>query len=75
MCAEAGFWVAQMVDAPSLSGAPLAWTARMDRVEEELASRHGDDRSWAQAKAQERLMGRLLSSGEVVVKLVLATAG
>lgn len=71
---RAGFWLAQTVDAPSLAGAPVAWTARMERVEEELGGRHGADPAWVQAKEQERRMGKVLESGEVRPRLVLATA-
>ncbi|GAC1321240.1 MAG: class I SAM-dependent methyltransferase [Acidimicrobiales bacterium] len=71
---RAGFWVAQIVDAPTLAGAPVAWTARMERVEEELAARHGADAGWVEAKDQERRMGELLRGGQVQPRLVLATA-
>jgi SAM-dependent methyltransferase len=71
---QAGFVVIQTVPAASLTEAPVAWQARADRVEEELAARHGDDPRWVDAQEQSARIGRLISGEHLLPTLVHAVA-
>ena len=49
------------------------WQERADAVEAELERRHGDDPAWQIAGEQAPLIGRLLSDGELVGTMLVAT--
>ncbi|MCW2691596.1 MAG: Methyltransferase type 11, S-adenosyl-L-methionine-dependent [Mycobacterium sp.] len=75
LLATAGFTVVQQLDSFGMGTAPLAWTARADRVDELVATRHGGSPAFAEAQEQGECMGRLLREGLVVGRLVHAVAG
>jgi SAM-dependent methyltransferase len=57
-----------------LSDSPVQWTARADAVDAEIERRHGHDERWALAQEQSGRVGRLLSDGEIIPWLGIATA-
>jgi SAM-dependent methyltransferase len=61
----AGFTTVETVDAAALGRSPVAWQARLDRVEELVAQRHGESAAWREAEAQSATIGRLLAGGHV----------
>jgi SAM-dependent methyltransferase len=74
LLAAAGFEVVEQADLADFAQAPLSWTERADRVEQAVERAHGDDPRFALARDQERRMGRLLSEGRVIGRLVHAIA-
>ncbi|MCU1692337.1 MAG: methylase involved in ubiquinone/menaquinone biosynthesis [Frankiales bacterium] len=71
---EAGFVLVEQVEASQVPPAPLAWQARVDRVDEVVERRHRSSEAWQDAERQGRLMGRLLGEGHVVTKLLSVVA-
>jgi SAM-dependent methyltransferase len=69
-----GFTLVQTVDAAALGRSPIAWQARLDRVEALVEQRHGDSGAWRDAQAQSATFGRLLAGGQVRSVLVHAVA-
>jgi SAM-dependent methyltransferase len=70
----AGFTVTATTRA-DLSDSPAEWRKRADEVDAEVQRRHGDDPRWAEAQEQSGRVGRLLGSGALVPRLVVATLG
>jgi SAM-dependent methyltransferase len=71
---EAGFVVVEQLDADQVPPAPLAWQARADRVDEVVERRHRGSPAWQEAERQGQVMGRLLSGGHVLTRLLSAVA-
>jgi SAM-dependent methyltransferase len=74
LLAGAGFTVTATTRA-DLSDSPAEWRRRADEVDTEVQRRHGDDPRWAEAQEQSGRVGRLLGSGALVPRLVVATHG
>jgi SAM-dependent methyltransferase len=74
LLAGAGFTVTATTRA-DLSDSPAEWRKRADEVDAEVQRRHGDDPRWAEAQEQSGRVGRLLGSGALVPRLVVATFG
>jgi hypothetical protein len=74
LLAGAGFTVTATTRA-DLSDSPAQWQQRADAVDAEVQRRHGDDPRWAEAQEQSGRVGRLLGSGALVPRLVVATLG
>jgi SAM-dependent methyltransferase len=70
---DAGYVLVEQVDAAQVAPAPVAWQARVDRVEEVMARVHSGSPAWAQAARQSALMGRLMREGHVSTTLLHAT--
>lgn len=68
----AGFVVVDQADEDTLPAVPLDWQLRQDRLDRELAARHGNDPRWTEAKRQEGAFGRLLDDGSVAPLLLHA---
>lgn len=71
---EAGFLVVEQVDAAQVPPAPMAWQARVDRVEHALAERFGNHPSWQDAAGQSEVIGGLLRDGSVRTLLLHAVS-
>ncbi|MCW2677586.1 MAG: Methyltransferase type 11, S-adenosyl-L-methionine-dependent [Modestobacter sp.] len=74
LLADAGFRVIGSARA-DLSDSPAEWQQRADAVDAEVRRRHGHEPAWAQAQEQSGRVGRLLDSGELVPRLLVAVAG
>jgi SAM-dependent methyltransferase len=70
LLARAGLRVVDSATADDFAAAPTHWQSQVAAVEAELERRHGDDPLWQTAGRQSALIGRLLSSGELVGTLV-----
>jgi SAM-dependent methyltransferase len=51
--------------------APPSWTARAEAVSALVRQQHGDDERWRVAARQQKLIGRLLRSGQVTGRLLV----
>jgi SAM-dependent methyltransferase len=69
----AGFEVTGTARA-DLSDSPPEWQERADAVDAEIQRRHGDHPAWAEAEEQSGRVGRLLASGALVPRLLVAVA-
>lgn len=58
-----GFQVLEEAAATDFADAPVAWKARVDRVEALIEESHRDDEAWQTAQAQSGLIGDLLDQG------------
>ena len=74
LLAGAGFTVTASARA-DLSDSPAEWQRRADEVDAEVERRHGADPRWTEAEEQSGRVGRLLGSGALVPRLLIATAG
>lgn len=70
----ASFLVVEHVDADQIPAAPLAWQARLDRVNEVMAAAHGGEPAWQEAEEQSAVIGGLLRDGHVRTVLLHALA-
>ena len=71
---NAGFLVVEQVDASQIPTAPMAWQARIDRVDEALEDRFSRHQAWQDADRQSLVIGRLLRDGSVKTLLLHAVA-
>jgi SAM-dependent methyltransferase len=67
-----GLTVVDSASAGDYAATPKDWQDRADAVQAELVRRHGDDPAWQTASAQSRLIGRLLSDGELAGTMIVA---
>ncbi|SDY37215.1 Methyltransferase domain-containing protein [Modestobacter sp. DSM 44400] len=74
LLAGAGFTVTATTRA-DLSDSPAEWSRRADEVDAEVERRHGEDPRWVEAQEQSGRVGRLLGSGALVPRLLVAVAG
>lgn len=70
--AASGFTVVQTIDAAGLGKSPVAWQARLDRVEAWVEQQHGHTEAWREAQEQSGIIGRLIAGGHVRSVLVHA---
>lgn len=71
---EAGFLVVEQVDASQVPAAPVAWQARVDRVDAVLEERFGRHQAWQDADRQSSVIGGLLRDGSVRTLLLHAVS-
>lgn len=64
--AAAGLRVEARVRTSDLPAIPEDWQHRVDRVDEELERRYGDDPAWQVSERQSGQMGELLGDGRIV---------
>ncbi len=72
LLADAGLEVHAQVRTDDLSDPPSDWQDRQQAVTDRLAQDHGHERAWQSSVAQQRLLGRLLGSGQLDTLLVHA---
>lgn len=68
----AGLAVVDSASAADFAASPAWWQQQEAAVEAELEARHGDDAAWQTAKQQSAAIGRLLESGELAGRLLVA---
>jgi SAM-dependent methyltransferase len=73
MLAQAGLRVTDSASAADFQATPSLWQERADAVEAELTRRHTGHPAWETAEQQSRLIGRLLSDGELAGTMIVAT--
>jgi len=72
LLSRAGLRIHDSASAADFAGTPPLWQQQADAVEAELARRHGDGPAWQTAERQSAVIGRLLSSGDLVGTLLVA---
>ena len=70
----AGFQLLEQADTSDFPAAPVAWQAKVDRVEAAIAEEHAHDEAWQVAQQQSELIGRLLEDGLLRTVLLHAVA-
>jgi SAM-dependent methyltransferase len=69
---RAGLVVTSSGSASEFPGRPAFWDEQTAAVENELARRHDQDPAWQLAAEQSKIIGRLLTSGDLVGTMIIA---
>lgn len=72
LLADAGFTTVARIAAADLPDTPQAWQERIERVERVIDELHADDPRQDVVQDQEAIMARLLGSGAVTTRLLVA---
>ncbi|MBN9107401.1 MAG: class I SAM-dependent methyltransferase [Pseudonocardia sp.] len=68
----AGLDARHALDVDGLPDEPRDWADRADAVDDLVHARHGDDPSWRRMQEQEARLARLMRSGAIAARLVVA---
>lgn len=71
LVADAGLHVADTAEMSDPDDEPPNWRRRLAAVEDELDRRHHDDEAWREATEQAAIMGRLISGGHIVGRMLV----